>query len=156
MLQTDEEREYLYFKKSSNNKITRLMPKSNKRAAPTTTIRTKRPRAEVHPLQEKLAERTAAKVRQSRDSAGIIFGGCAFFPSENHPFSLRNHAMDVKIHDGFSHPRWIFTSTMDFHIHGNPSWMCLPFTNWPLFPSEKNPCPKLTSFSLRKKIHDQN
>ena len=48
------------------------MPKSNKRAAPTTTTRTKRLRAEVHPLQEKLAERTAAKVRQSRDSAGII------------------------------------------------------------------------------------
>ena len=61
----------MYFK-SSNNKITRLMPKSNKRAAPTTTTRTKRLRAEVHPLQEKLAERTAAKVRQSRDSAGII------------------------------------------------------------------------------------
>ena len=52
--------------------MTRRIPKSNKRDAPTTSTRTKRPRAEVHPLQEKLAERTANKVRQSRDSAGII------------------------------------------------------------------------------------
>ena len=44
-----------------------------KRTAPTTTTgnATKRPRAEVHQLQEKLAERMADKAGES-DSAGII------------------------------------------------------------------------------------
>ena len=48
------------------------MPKSSKRAAPTTTTgnATKRPRrADVHPLQETLAERMADT---AGDSAGII------------------------------------------------------------------------------------
>ena len=117
---------------------------------------------------------------------GLIHGGLIhgdpFFPSENHPFSLRKrahiHAMDVKIHISgmdFWNPRWIFTSmAWIFFLREKeghfwtwmlksmppvltlPSFslrMSLPHRNDPLFPSEKNPFQKSTAFSLRKKIY---
>ena len=69
-------------------------------------------------------------------------GGSHFFPSENHPFSLRkrvNPCMDFHFH------AWLRKSIMDLCIHdgfANPSWMCASMVTIRQAPS----------FSLRKEI----
>ena len=79
-----------------------------------------------------------------------------FFPSENHPFSLRKRAnpcMDFHFH------AWLRKSIMDLCIHdgfANPSWMCasmVTIRQAPSFSLRKEIPQKITLFSPQKQIH---
>ena len=84
----------------------------------------------------------ATRMSASVASTAAQLGGSHFFPSENHPFSLRkrvNPCMDFHFH------AWLRKSIMDLCIHdgfANPSWMCASMVTIRQAPS----------FSLRKEI----